>query len=598
MKNAYTGIRTRPVKLEKSTTPQTQVIPGYENSMSANNAGGQSFVTEDFTRLTRWLICGSEGGSYYVGEKQLTLENVSCLDRCLAQDGMGVINLIVEISTQGRALKQDPLLFALARAASVGDSTPTPEQAAVRKHALMMMPRVARTATMLFHFVNFYQQFRGWSRGSRSAVAAWYTGMPVGKLAQQAWKYKSRDGWDHKDVLRLSHAKATDGFASAERSEIFKYLANPDESVLKKGLDGVATLDIMDADRFAVSMENEQSRALRQIAAAEELLHIDPTEKGAVSKAVSLILDYRLEREAVPTGLLNEVRVWDALSTTMGLEALLRNFNKMTIVGLLAPLSDGSKRIIDKLGSMEDLKAARVHPMRVLIAAKQYAAGRGQDRGGRTPLTWTPNQRVIDALDAAFYLAFGTVVPTGKKVLAAADVSGSMSGGDVMGINGFTPLMCSAAMILVLLNTEPNSHAIGFDSAGYGRGGLTSTVPGCYELPLTPSMRVDQVLEVMSRHRGGATDTSLPIQYAMKKNMDVDAIATYTDGETFAGRVQPAESLAQYRKKVGHRVRAINLMTTANHVSVQDTKDQDVFEIAGFDSAVPGLISDFLGDKL
>ena len=39
---------------------------------------------------------------------------------------------------------------------------------------------------------------------------------------------------------------------------------------------------------------------------------------------------------------------------------------------------------------------------------------------------WNPVREVVDALDAAFYTAFGNVEPTGKRLLLALDVSGSM----------------------------------------------------------------------------------------------------------------------------------------------------------------------------
>ena len=58
----------------------------------------------------------------------------------------------------------------------------------------------------------------------------------------------------------------------------------------------------------------------------------------------------------------------------------------------------------------------------MLAALQTYAAG----RGARGKHTWTPVAQVIDALDAAFYAAFGNVEPTGKRTLLALDVSGSM----------------------------------------------------------------------------------------------------------------------------------------------------------------------------
>ena len=47
--------------------------------------------------------------------------------------------------------------------------------------------------------------------------------------------------------------------------------------------------------------------------------------------------------------------------------------------------------------------------------------------------------KIVDALDKAFYLSFGSVEATGKRVLLALDVSGSMSGGEIAGMTGITP---------------------------------------------------------------------------------------------------------------------------------------------------------------
>ena len=66
-----------------------------------------------------------------------------------------------------------------------------------------------------------------------------------------------------------------------------------------------------------------------------------------------------------------------------------------------------------------------MHPIAVLAALRTYASGRGVRGRGE----WNPVREVVDALDAAFYAAFGNVEPTGKRLLLALDVSGSMDVG-------------------------------------------------------------------------------------------------------------------------------------------------------------------------
>ena len=70
--------------------------------------------------------------------------------------------------------------------------------------------------------------------------------------------------------------------------------------------------------------------------------------------------------------------------------------------------------------------------------------------------------QVVDALDAAFYAAFGNVEPANTRMLLALDVSASMTWGEVAGVPGLTPRDASAAMALVTAATEPRHEIIAF----------------------------------------------------------------------------------------------------------------------------------------
>jgi hypothetical protein len=83
-----------------------------------DSAGGYVFAVDDWTRLDRFLILGSEVGSYYASERALTLDNAQAVSRVIAADGERAVRRIVEISVSGRAPKNDAALFALALAAS------------------------------------------------------------------------------------------------------------------------------------------------------------------------------------------------------------------------------------------------------------------------------------------------------------------------------------------------------------------------------------------------------------------------------------------------------------------------------------------------
>src|SRR4051812_16093583 len=179
------------------TIPQSFPLRGQ----TANRAGGFTWAVDDWARLRRFLILGSQGGSYYAGEWTLTRENADAVERCLAADGARTVATIVEISEAGRAAKNDAAVFALALAAGAGDE-------ATRRAALDALPRVCRTATHLFQFVTFVEGFRGWGRSLRRAVGGWYAGRSPDALAYQAVKYRRREGMTHRDVLRLAHPAA------------------------------------------------------------------------------------------------------------------------------------------------------------------------------------------------------------------------------------------------------------------------------------------------------------------------------------------------------------------------------------------------------
>ena len=174
-------------------TPQTQRA---HEAQVKNSAGGYSFEVDTWKRLHRFLLLGTEGGSYYAGEQKLTVENAKVVTGLLREDGYRVVDIAVSISKAGRAPKNDPAIYVMALAAKVGDEN-------TRRYALAKMHEVCRTGTHLFQFVDFVNQLGGWGRATRRAVANWYLDKDIGRLAYQVVKYRNRHGWSHRDVLRM-----------------------------------------------------------------------------------------------------------------------------------------------------------------------------------------------------------------------------------------------------------------------------------------------------------------------------------------------------------------------------------------------------------
>src|SRR4051812_28894869 len=266
----------------------------------------------------------------------------------------------------------------------------------------------------------------------------------------------------------------------------------------------------------------------------------------------------------------------------------------MTRVGLLAPGSSGTAKVQAQLGDGERIRKARVHPIALLTALRTYAAGHGV----RGQHSWTPVAQIVDALDAAFHTAFQNVEPTGKRLLLALDVSGLMTGGGVAGVPNLSPRDASAALALVTAATEPQYEAVGFFA---GKSGWKSPRPSRWTgdthrltpLAISPRQRLDDAVKTVSDLPFGGTDCALPMLYAQAREREVDTFVIYTDSETWAGDVHPAQALRAYRHASGIDARLVVVGMVSNGFSIADPADPGMLDVVGFDTATPQLISDF-----
>jgi 60 kDa SS-A/Ro ribonucleoprotein len=539
-------------------TTQREPIPG--SSQVRNSAGGFAWAADDWTRLRRFLILGVDGPSYYATERALVKENAECVLRCVALDGRRVVDEIVAISVAGRNPKHQPVIFALAVCTAAADD-------AVRAYALSALPKVCRTGTQLFLFAGYVEQFRGWGRGLRRAIGDWYVDRDPDALAYQLIKYQQREGWSHRDLLRL--AKPQPARDSATDVALRWAVGKVGDA------DSPATMPrIIVAQRAAQSAET-------------------PTE------AARLVISDRLPWESLKSEHLRSPEVWNALIPTMGVGALIRNLARLTTNGTLASGNDAVDVVVRRLGDAAAVRSARVHPIAVLSALLTYRQGRGT----RGKQTWEPITAIIDALDRAFYTSFGNVEPAGKRTLLALDVSGSMAGGEIAGVAGLSPRIASAAMAAVTLATEPKVETIGFTSAGKSYWGLESKGPhgwgrGVSRLNLSPRQRLDDIVSSISGLPFGATDCALPMLYALEHGMKIDHFVIYTDSETWSGDVHPSQALRRYRERTGIDARLTVVGMVSNGFSIADPNDTGMLDVVGFDTAAPQLMADFAAGRL
>jgi len=531
------------------TTPQREPIPG--SRQVPNSAGGQTWEIDDWGRLDRFLVLGSEGGTFYTGERKLTIENAAVVSRCLVADGVRTVDQIVAVSDAGRAPKNDPAIFSLAMAAKLGDD-------ATRRAAYAALPKVCRIGTHLMHFAEYAQGFGGWGRGMRSAVGAWFNGKSAADLAFQLAKYQARDGWSNRDLLRLAHPRA----ATPSHDRLFAW-----------------------AVKGEVPAGSTEDPALALIVAMEQLKAV-----GDVSAAAKLIRELRIPRECVPTQWLGSAEIWDALLAAMPMTAMIRNLPTMTRVGLIRAGSAAAHQVAAQLRDPQRLGKVRVHPIAILSALMTYRAGHGV----RGSATWQPVASIVDALDAAFYASFAAVRASGKRTLLALDVSGSMAEGAVSGVPGLSPRIASAAMALVTAATERQHAFVAFTAASGGAGGKWGGgEPGITTLAISPRQRLDDVVDGVGKLPMGGTDCALPMIWAQNNRIDVDTFCIYTDNETWAGDVHPAQALRAYRDARGIPAKLVVVGMTSTGFSIADPNDAGMIDVVGFDTSTPPVIADF-----
>lgn len=512
-----------------------------------NSAGGYVFQLDDLARLRRFLTLGTDGATYYASADELTRDNAGVLFRLADTNHAAAVDTVVEISEAGRAPRQNPALFALAVLAATGDT-------AERGYALAQLPRVARTGTHLFLFARYVEQFRGWGRALRRAVADWYLTPDVDALAYRTVKYRQREGWSHRDLLRLAHPKAD----TPERRALFDWITH--------GSTGDHTPRMVEGFQLA----QEGSR--------------DPA---------ALVREYGLSWEMLPDDALGRRDVWDALlDVGIPQTALMRQLPRLTRLGILPAMGGRTTEVAARLADAERLRSARVHPVNVLVAHRTYAAG----QSARGDSWWKPTAAVVDALDAAFYAAFGSVDPAGKRTMLALDVSGSMAMNPISNMP-ITPREASAALALVTAATEPQHMIVGFTAGGgsslfttWGALDRSSTIT---DLPISPRQRLDDATRAVSGLPFGGTDCALPMLHAREQGLEVDTFVIYTDNETWHGDVHPYQALREYRRSSGIDAQLVVVGMTSTEFTIADPSDPGMLDVAGFDSAVPNLIGDF-----
>lgn len=516
------------------------------------NSGGYGWSVTPIDQLRKFITLGVTSGTYYVTEKDLTKTNVDNIKRLIASNGVDVVHELVLFAEQNRAPKKEPMIFTLAMCAILGDDK-------TKKAANAALPIICRIPTDLFSFIEYMEAIsapkHGWGASRRKAIAKWYNEKSIKDLVYHVTKYKQRNGWSNRDVLRLCHAKAPNN----DHNLIYRFV----------------TKGTLEFDPATLSGP-EAIEAFDRLVACDEIMRLKANEANDIKRAVDLIHKYRLVHEHVPTEMQAKAEIWEALLPEMPLTALIRNLGRLTSLGLLTPNGDNTLLVIKKLSDEIALRRAKIHPYNVLTAALQYASN---GRTGKGKLTWNAIGQINTLLEDVYYKTFGTLEPSGKRLFLGLDVSASMKCA-VTGSEVITCNVAAAAMSMVALKTEIASVVMGFDH-------------GIRDMGIGRNDRLDDVTRKVTAINGGGTDCSLPMIYAAQHKIPVDLFCVYTDSENNPGRYPPTRALNDYREKMGIDARLAVICLSSSHSTIADPNDKGMMDLVGFDSATPRILADF-----
>lgn len=544
MSNALKNVNT-------NRTSQSEKALG--KNQKRNNAGGYVFTVNDKTRLERFLILGTDKGSFYVSEKTFTKDSSEFLLNLIQKDENLVAETVKDISVNNRAKKVDPALFATAALFQYGTD---------KAQAREVFNVVVRTSTHLFDFTQYVKNLGGFGRAKRKAIAAWYESKNDDALAYQLVKYRQRNGWTHKDTLRLSHAQPSNENAA-----------------------------------FALGKDvnlDAASKSIKGFYAAQNA--------KTVKDAVAVLNEYKnLPWEVLPTEFHKAPEVWKTLFENNALKgtALVRNITRFARLGMLNDFNFANA-VADRIRS--DVATAGIHPISYLVALVTHTEGqvkRNNDRYGYFDMgrqkNWETNETVASALQETYYESFQYVEPANKRTMLALDVSGSM-GQTALG-SDLSCAQVAGAIAMTVARTEPKTMIRGFTTGGrgfgYGRGNAELT-----DLGISARTSLEDAMHKVQKNNFGGTDCAQPMLWAAENNVEIDTFVVITDNETWAGNVHPFQALKDYRRKTGIEARLVVLGCSATEFSIADPSDAGMLDVAGFDSAVPTVLADFSAGRI
>lgn len=516
------------------------------NNVSRHDSDGK-YQLNKWSRLNRFLILGVDRNFYSASQSTRVFENVTVVNECIAESPSKVVAAVRHVLREGLAKNRDACLWTLAQVNT--------------QEAFDAAATYITMSTDLFHFIGFVRQRRGMGKMVHRFIQEWYNSKSDAQLAYQFIKYRQRDGWSHRDVLRLGRPK---------HREIYRYVTQ--NQVDTDGIDPDAFNQLV---CFNMVMQHQNYNL----------------------ETSKLVVSGKLPWEALPTNMHNFPEMWEDLMSNnlLPMGAMLRQLRRFVgfhKAGAPGPLQMATTRLTNETL----VRKARLHPMNILNAAMVL----------HNEENMQVNELIMKALDKAFEASMQDYVPTGKRILVGLDISPSMASTPFRGAH-FTSSQACAAMLTTFARTEPYLFIVGFAHQ---------------IMPLNFNQH-DHFLnnaKDATSSQWGWTNCAAPFAYALGRGLGIEAFVVMTDNDTNhvgrssfgrrgyvgigtltdynIGDLSPADALKEYRQRTGIDAKLVVMATDPAPYTIADPNDKGMLDIAGYSPDVFKVATEFISGAI
>ena len=123
--------------------------------------------------------------------------------------------------------------------------------------------------------------------------------------------------------------------------------------------------------------------------------------------------------------------------------------------------------------------------------------------------------------------------------------------------------------------------------ASYGAvGSLPKLIEAFEQAKKAP--RQAEIVKLITEHNlpFEGTDCALPMIWAREHKLNISGFITYTNSETWAGNIHPAQALREYRSEFVGDAKAVVVGMTSNGFTLADPNQRGMLGVVGFDMSV------------